>query len=178
MKHLLIAATACGDFPRTAHSRQKFLSASATTPYSASCAECCGGRSKLAALWYRGLCSPVCDCRRTSARLVGTLSFVSSSELGIGMRTSSNGHDAGNRFLDHIDDHGFDRTRCWPPLTRSCPRGYAAAARPRIRTKTPSQPSRRAWPSCRSWCEGDCNLWRRFVVGCCHIDTVFHHTTR
>jgi len=64
MKHLLIAATACGDFPRTAHSRQKFLSASATTRYSAPCAECWGGRSKVAALWYRGLCPPACNRRR------------------------------------------------------------------------------------------------------------------
>ncbi len=39
------------------------------------------------------------------------------------------GHDAGNRFLDHVDDRGFDRTPCWLLFTRSCPRGYAAAAR-------------------------------------------------
>ena len=72
--------------------------------------------------------------------LVGTLSFVSSSELGIGnahLLELCDGHDAGNRFLDHIDDHGFDRTRCWPLLTRSCPRGYAAAARRRDKDEDP-----------------------------------------
>ena len=72
--------------------------------------------------------------------LVGTLILC----LLVGIRHRNahllelcDGHDAGNRFLDHVDDRGFDRTRCWPLFTRSCPRGYAAAARPRDTDENP-----------------------------------------